>query len=342
MPMPVPFAAAVPLSTMRKMSVLVAMVLVIMISCCGVVSATAPTCSGAVCNGVPNSQRSSADGQTYYCCPSSQVAPTTPQISNPSTWTCPSAQVCNPGAVAAFTGYGCAGTATYINSNAPINSATTSCVQVPALSEYIQLACGTTGNPWQLSEQSACSGTITYLSGPTYGLGNGACYNLNTGNSIGIDCTDSAPALIGSTVTNPAMHTELYVVPSSGQQSSSGINSVVAFWTDSNCQAGTASVLSSSSSTCLLATPNGGSAFYQATCASNSASAAWTVKVWNTGTYSQQSSACNNNAAPTNTYTGTGVTCMQVSIGSVVVDCTAASVGDEMNYVPSVDGPTWI
>jgi hypothetical protein len=255
--------------------------------------------------------------------------------------------VCNPAVVAVFSGFGCAGSSVYINTNVPTDSATTGCFQVSALGEYMSLTCNTGAiyGSWRLQEQSACSGGISYLSGPTYGLsltsgdsGYAACYNLYTGNSIVVNCQASAASRIGQSETNPSMHTELFVVPSSGQASSSGINSTVAVWSDSQCKTGTAAVQSSNPFTCLLGSFVSSSFYYRSTCSSNSPDAAWTVQVWSSGSFSEKRTACENNAAATSTYMGVGPGCTPTSFGGVVVDCTSASVGNQMNYVPSISG----
>jgi len=313
---------------------------------------TYPCCSGAVCTGALS--QTGSDGVSY-CCPSTPtVRPTIPNgdVTDPSTWTCPSAQVCNPAVVATFAGFGCVGTShQYINTNVPTTSSTTGCFQVSALYEYMSLTCntGAVAGSWRLQEQSACSGGISYLSGLTYGLsytgglsGYAACYNLATGNSIVVNCaTDGAASLIGTQETNPTMHPELYVVPSTGQRSSAGINNTLAVWGDSQCLTGTAAVQSSGPSTagCISGVNTDGSSFYyRSVCSSNSAAAVWTVSVWSTGVSSQDQTACYTNAASSNSYTGTGLVCTPTSFGSIVVDCTAASVGDQMNYIPTTNG----
>jgi hypothetical protein len=295
----------------------------------------APTCSSTVCNGLDPSKTTSSNG-VPYCCPSSNVVPTIVQVSDPSTWTCPATQNCDytTVAVATWSQPNCPGTSTFSGVTTRGASSNAQCLFNDALGEYITIRCSSSTSTFIVTEGAGCSGTsATYAT--TYGVnGDLACYNLKAG-SILVDCTASGANKVGSTITSPPVTSQMFVdngVTTAGLVA----NNTVAIWSDQACSLGSSLLSTAVSGTrCFF----GYGAYYRPVCATNSATSAWSLRVWFTqSSSSANQQACQAGATPDQLFQGSGTTCTATAFGSFLIDCTLVHNNQYVNYLPPVDG----
>ena len=204
---------------------------------------------------------------------------------------------------------------------------------------------GLTTTQWRVRQNAnTCDSgsTLTGIAATTYGInGDFTCYNI-AGGSMVLDCSSSAAAKIGTTITSPPMHASMIVPYTSATPAlPAGTTATVASrWQDDECLDGSASFSAwhpSKSCSNTGSTPgmmNGGA--YRVACSDST----WTVSIWTTGSPSSSYDACNAaTIAPSVVRTGTGLQCVRLEPeGSIVVDCTRANNLAQMNWVPVVNG----
>lgn len=204
---------------------------------------------------------------------------------------------------------------------------------------------GLTTTQWRVQQNAnTCDSgsTSTSIAATTYGInGDFTCYNI-AGGSMVLDCTASAAAKVGTTITSPPMHAALIVPYTSATPAlPAGTTATVASqWPDAECLDGSATMdawfpsKSCSSTGSTPGTTNGGA--YRVACSGST----WTVSLWTTGSASSSYDACNAaTTAPTVIRTGTGLQCVALQPkSSIVVDCTRANNLAQMNWLPVVNG----
>lgn len=256
-------------------------------------------------------------------------------------------------ALAVWSVRGCQGTATF--QAVPVSGDETNSNCVPLAGGYRanrgSLQCnfgtsyGSTTTQWRLWQNAnTCDSgsTSTSIAATTYGInGDLTCYNI-AGGSMVLDCTTSAAAKVGTTITSPPMHSSLIVPYTSATPAlPTGTTATVASqWPDAECLDGSATMTawfpskSCSSTGSTPGTTNGGA--YRVACSGST----WTVSLWTTGSASSSYDACNAaTTAPTVLRTGTGLQCVALQPkSSIVVDCTQANNYAQMNFVSSVNG----
>lgn len=190
---------------------------------------------------------------------------------------------------------------------------------------------------WQMYQATAC-GRLDYIVGSAVGLVDEGlvCYNLPYG-SVVVDCTSTAADRVGTSITSPAMHTEVIVPSSKAPLTTTELDATeftFALWSDStDCLEGS-SLIEEWTSTTSCPYTDGAAYVYHVECANQTTSSTWVATIYTS------SALCVSAGTSVGTVSGTGTVCatLSPSVDSIVVDCSKANIGGYVSYLPPTDG----
>jgi hypothetical protein len=340
---------------------LVVLRMILLVACASwtavTVAATASVCcNGAVCSAANWAGSESAYvGTAAFCCPSADDTPDTEISSQGFSCSCASGGTCPVlAAVATFSEPNCQGTSnpTYaaVAASPSTSLSLAPCYTDPTTQQSLQLSCDYynygSAKIWKLFSSASTCGAATSPGTSINTVGSASCINMLSG-SVAVDCSSSAGNNVGQIASpQPLASTQLIRASS---YSYTGLNNSVAYWQDSACISGTAQsspsfngVPSPSNRPCHIGALPTGSTNFRVSCASNAATSPFTVQVWaQSSDYGTNLANCQSNQASSvsATFAGSGSQCISIAAyGSLVVDCTAQSQNEFVNYVPMVNG----
>ena len=292
------------------------------------------SCAGSACAG-QGSTASGPDG-VIHCCPSGGTI--IRQYNNDVR--CSQQQTCPTIASVAFwPSRGCVGSQTFSAVTVPGDSwGMSTCAAAPGLSAsgtLFSLTCHAQNIPaggWMMATHTGSCAVTPY---PNYKETVGAladtgyCYNLPGGASVVVDCSGTANPP-GTSITSPPLHPEIFVDSINWPPVAGTPTSASAIFGDATCLDGTQKMrAASASSPCLYL----GLFWWNVACSGTSETSSWTARRWST-----YDDCAASTSTPTSTVSGTGLECTPAHTGGIVVDCSSASQGSYINYVPRADG----